>query len=96
VSKPQQLLHQYLQELGSGWLLFDFDRPGALYVPLNFHVRAKHEEDGTDDCIDIVGKNQRGELAMKGMATVHLLSRNLNYRVALTGADINLELPTVR
>jgi hypothetical protein len=30
------------------------------------------------------------------MATVHLLSRNLNYRVALTGADINLELLTVR
>ena len=31
-----------------------------------------------------------------GMATVHLLSRNLNHRVALTGTDINLELPTVR
>ena len=46
--------------------------------------------------IDIVGENQRGELTTKGMATVHLLSRTINYRVALTGADINLELPTVR
>ena len=46
--------------------------------------------------IDIVGENQRGELTTKGLATVHLLSRNLNHRVALTGTDINLELPTVR
>jgi hypothetical protein len=46
--------------------------------------------------IDIVGQNQRGELTTKGMATVHLLSRNINHRVALTGTDINLELPTVR
>ena len=46
--------------------------------------------------IDIVGENQRGELTTKGMATVHLLSRNINHRVALTGADITLELPTVR
>jgi hypothetical protein len=46
--------------------------------------------------IDIVGKNQRGELTTKGMATVHLLSRNLNCRLGLTGADSNLELPTVR
>jgi hypothetical protein len=30
------------------------------------------------------------------MATVHLLSRHLNYRVALTGADIHLEWPTLR
>ena len=46
--------------------------------------------------IDLVGKNQRGEVTTKGLATVHLLSRNPNHRVALTGADIDLELPTVR
>jgi hypothetical protein len=46
--------------------------------------------------IDIVGENQRGELTTKGVATVHLLSRDINHQVALTGADINLELPTVR
>jgi acyl dehydratase len=46
--------------------------------------------------IDIVGENQRGELTTKGLATVHLLSRDLNHRVALTGTDIDLGLPTVR
>jgi len=46
--------------------------------------------------IDIVGENRRGELSTKGLATVHLLSRDINHRVALTGADISLALPTVR
>jgi hypothetical protein len=58
-------------------------------------VSRKYVNDGYA-LVDIVGKNQRGELTTKGMATMHLLSRNLKYRVALTGADIHIELPTVR
>src|SRR4029434_2312227 len=48
-SNPQQLLYQRLQELRIGRLLFDFDHPVALGVPLNFDVRARHEEDGAHD-----------------------------------------------
>src|SRR4029434_4539269 len=43
-SNPQQL-----HERRIGRLLFDFDHPVALSVPLNFDVRARHEEDGAHD-----------------------------------------------
>ncbi|MBR0680920.1 acyl dehydratase [Roseomonas eburnea] len=46
--------------------------------------------------IEIWGENQRGELTTPGMATVALPSRDVNNKVFLDGAGLDLDLPLVR
>ncbi|MEW6121556.1 MAG: MaoC family dehydratase N-terminal domain-containing protein [Pseudomonadota bacterium] len=46
--------------------------------------------------LEIWGENQRGELTTPGLATVILPSRDVNNRVFFDGADLDLDLPTVR
>ena len=46
--------------------------------------------------LEIWGENQRGELTTPGLATVMLTSRDVKNRVFFDGAQLDLELPTVR
>jgi acyl dehydratase len=46
--------------------------------------------------LEIWGENQRGELTAPGLATVMLPSRDVKNRVFFDGAQLELELPTVR
>jgi acyl dehydratase len=60
-------------------------------------VSAKYIKDGhalVD--LEIWGENQRGEVTTPGIATVILPSRDVNIRVHIDGADLDLELPVVR
>lgn len=46
--------------------------------------------------IEIAAENQRGEVTTPGLATVILPSRDVSHRVALDGANVDLELPITR
>ncbi len=46
--------------------------------------------------LEIWGENQRGELTTPGMATVVLPSRDINNKVFLDGAGLDLDLPLIR